>query len=346
MIPFLADDLHRILKQLMGRFLKKEVVKDSSIPNLIELDIKDVELHLKIGKVDPGFTADTMLRHFVNNGSVTKESGTKFREETKAMLIDIIDKVLKKSPLKASLVRNLTCLDPRKMATEPDSCSSKFKSVLVRLANLKRVNVKDCDNILDEFKRYLNEDVVSDKSRFLEFHPDREDRIDTFLQSTMKRYSKLWKVVSSLLLLSHGQATVERGFSVNREIEVVNLQEKTFQSLRLIVDHVRKFGEIKDVPLPKELLRSCASSRMRYQDYLSQEKKMIEIDESKNKRKRLLDEVEQLNAKKRCLILEIEDLTTSADSLAKKAEEEKNFFLLTRSNAFRNTCSSKKNSLN
>lgn len=31
----------------------------------------------------------------------------------------------------------------------------------------------------------------------------------------------------TVLLLSHGQASVERGFSVNREIEVENIKERT-----------------------------------------------------------------------------------------------------------------------
>ena len=64
----------------------------------------------------------------------------------------------------------------------------------------------------------------------------------------------------------------------------------------------------------------------------------------KNKCKRLLDEVDELQEKKRCLTLEIEDLLSSADELAKKAKEEKNFALLTRSNAFRDSSSDKSSS--
>ena len=35
-------------------------------------------------------------------------------------------------------------------------------------------------------------------------------------------YSKLWNVVRMLLLLSYGQAAVERGFSVNKQAEEVH----------------------------------------------------------------------------------------------------------------------------
>jgi len=37
-------------------------------------------------------------------------------------------------------------------------------------------------------------------------------------------YSKLWNVVRMLLVLSHGQAAVERGFSMNKQAEEVHLQ--------------------------------------------------------------------------------------------------------------------------
>ena len=36
---------------------------------------------------------------------------------------------------------------------------------------------------------------------------------------------KLWKVVKLLLALSHGQTTVERGFSSNKEVMVENLAQ-------------------------------------------------------------------------------------------------------------------------
>ena len=63
---------------------------DLTITNLIQLDMQGVEDHVKIEKVDPGFTADTMLKYLVNSGAITKESAMKFRGETKRMLVDII----------------------------------------------------------------------------------------------------------------------------------------------------------------------------------------------------------------------------------------------------------------
>jgi len=41
-------------------------------------------------------------------------------------------------------------------------------------------------------------------------------------------HSKLWNVIRMLLVLSHGQAAVERGFSINKQAEEVHLQAETF----------------------------------------------------------------------------------------------------------------------
>jgi len=49
-------------------------------------------------------------------------------------------------------------------------------------------------------------------------------------------YSKLWNVVRMLLVLSHGQAAVERGFSINKQAEEVHLQAETFVAKRIISD--------------------------------------------------------------------------------------------------------------
>jgi len=61
-------------------------------------------------------------------------------------------------------------------------------------------------------------------------------------------YSKLWNAVRMLLVLSHGQAAVERGFSVNKLAEEVHLQAETC----CLCDHVRYVGGIDQVDVALE----------------------------------------------------------------------------------------------
>ena len=85
-------------------------------------------------------------------------------------------------------------------------------------------------------------------------------------------YKSLFSVVKLILILSHGQATVERGFSVNKEVEVENLKEHTLVAERIVCDHVNSVGGVLKVELSKPLLLSVKMSRQRYEKYLDQER--------------------------------------------------------------------------
>ena len=74
-------------------------------------------------------------------------------------------------------------------------------------------------------------------------------------------YSKLWEVVSQLLLLSHGQASIERGFSINKHMERTNMCHETFIAEHIVNDHLRSVGGVLSVAINKELLAS--SGRLR-----------------------------------------------------------------------------------
>ena len=55
----------------------------------------------------------------------------------------------------------------------------------------------------------------------------------TFLHSRMAaNYPKAWSVCELALLLSHGQASIEMGFSVNKELVVENQSEQTLAARR------------------------------------------------------------------------------------------------------------------
>ena len=81
----------------------------------------------------------------------------------------------------------------------------------------------------------------------------------------------------SLLIISHGQASVERGFSINQQVEIDNLDESSFVAQRLICDHVNSVGGIKNIDHNnKKLLASASSARQKYYAYLEDEKKKKE----------------------------------------------------------------------
>ena len=87
------------------------------------------------------------------------------------------------------------------------------------------------------------------------------DAIDLFLGEFLhknQKYISFWKVCGITFVLSHGQSAVERGFSVNKQLLVENLQEKSLVSQRIVYDDINS-NEIKvqEYDLPSDLLKSC-----------------------------------------------------------------------------------------
>ena len=96
---------------------------------------------------------------------------------------------------------------------------------------------------------------------FSPFNPNVH-RVDEFFSTYMsgENYVALFDKVKILLVLSHGQASVERRFSVNKEIEVDNLHEHSLVAQRIICHHLRAVGGVLNVPITKKLLAEAASS--------------------------------------------------------------------------------------
>ena len=57
-----------------------------------------------------------------------------------------------------------------------------------------------------------------------------------------EKFAPLWQVVRIVLILSHGNAAVESGFSVNKELLVENMEEETIVTQRVVFDAIRVAG--------------------------------------------------------------------------------------------------------
>ena len=150
----------------------------------------------------------------------------------------------------------MTALDPRAMAKHPTECRTKMKGVMSTLVNARKVKEKDFDGILQEFDTFLEKVPVIGSDKFTGFDP-KAHRVDQFFATHMscEAYQKLFAVVKLLLVLSHGQASVERGFSVNKETSVDNISPRTVIAKRVVCDHINAVGGLLKVALTKELLQ-------------------------------------------------------------------------------------------
>lgn len=162
--------------------------------------------------------------------------------ETKTFLVEHLTKLLHKAPVNHLLVRNLECLDPMMRVSKKSQCVEKMVSSSQSMQDAFQVDVSICDNLLQDFREFL--DVAVASSAFADIDP-KSDRVDTLLHENISLKSErrsLWDVIQILLVISHRQASVEREFSVNKQVMVENMKGESVVAQRVIVDSIREAG--------------------------------------------------------------------------------------------------------
>ncbi|KAG5263637.1 hypothetical protein AALO_G00266980 [Alosa alosa] len=292
-LPFLAKDLKELLMALLRRFVKRELLQDRSSLQIITIQVSEEKNWVSLKNVDIGLGAESAIKALQSKpgGKIGELSVLTFRKECLQCLVKVVGKLQDKSPLKFPMVRHIASLDPTRIHQEPEWCIKQMKSVVQTFLQGKK----------------LTGGIPAG--------------LDVFLYTTLSTpYPDLLRFCKSLLLLSHGQASVERGFSINKEVETCNLQDRTLESLRLVCDRISSCGGVLKVPLTKELLASASSARSQYRLYLENERKKKESAAHALQRKALEEELLDLRTQHEVLSRVCESLENDADKLAEQAE--------------------------
>lgn len=345
-ICFMASDLSSLLRSLLRKFIKPDILAESdSVEKLAALDVCKKENYLTYKKVDVGINTEKALRE-AGSAGVSEKQVMDFRMQAREFLCETCKKILLKCPLSYLLVRKLSSLDPTEIAANPEACRARFKYVLVCLKNAQKIG-DECDLVFEQYNKFIDSvnDIGIEKFANFSRHVDRVDEFYANNLSNEQKYGELMKVVKIVLVISHGQACVERGFSVNKEVETINMSQKSLIAQRLICDYVSAKGGILKVPITKELLTSVGSARHKYERYLEEMRKQKHTEEETNKRKSLLDEIDELKVKRKRLKTDISALNCKADNLAMEAEKKGQLILITQSNCMRKRSKEKQDEL-
>lgn len=249
LLPFLGDELGNVVKSLMNRFIKKEVLADAdTVLKLTKIDCDDKKNYRDYKQIDIGFAANKVLQEAPN--TVSDLQKMTFRMGCCKFLAAMTSKLLERSPLKYGLVRNLNCLVPKNMATVPEDCRKAFNKVLETLLTKKHFRASQCDEAGRQFSKFCDQIVKVKSSEFSNFvevaNTGKEaDRLDVFFSEYMETnadYADLWKVIKFCLILSHGQAFVESGFSINKDMIAENQLEDSLVARRIVYHGVKDAG--------------------------------------------------------------------------------------------------------
>ncbi|GBN61905.1 hypothetical protein AVEN_242812-1 [Araneus ventricosus] len=86
--------------------------------------------------------------------------------------------------------------------------------------------------------------------------------------------------VKNVLIVSHGNAAVDSGFSINKAMLIGNMQERSVIALRTVYDAVSNSGDLFKVDVTKQMILAARNPHSCYHEELKA-KKLIE---KKNKR--------------------------------------------------------------
>ena len=326
MIMFVSEDLHKMLRGLMARVLKPEALDGTTAYKISSLDATDKNKQLPLHKVNLGFTSEKQVKHLLFHKQVTEKMVLELRSDFRKCVIACVGKIQSKAPLKYSFVRAVSCISPKALAGDKAGLVSKFDRVLSSLVAVNKLKSEECDGLKDEFSNFLSQKVGLHREKFLNFDYKSSARADSFFYEiigTDPEYTKLWKVVKIVLILSHGQAEVERGFSTMKQQYKDNLHEESFTAQRVVLDHITHVGGSMNVEINKTVMKEVSQARMRYQMQLEANRRKEERDESSKKRKALEEEIATLQKKRKLLQLDLQTLEKSANEHSVEAEKAK-----------------------
>ena len=337
MLPFMAKDLEKLLRGLMSRFIKQKTLEEANtIDKLLKVESKSEKVLKVYSEIDIGFVAEGLLKEAKVKKLISDKGILEFKLQCREILSTLIAKLTAKSPLKYNLVRHMSCLDPEEMINkEIDSNLSSFRHVLNILVSLNRAQINECDEILSIFRDFLECYRHSQEIAAFSKAEGRLDRLYYLLLNGKEKFTKLWRIINVLLLLSHGQATVERGFSVNRDTTQTNISQKVLISKRIIKDHLEHVGGLANIVVTQELQTAAQQGRKIYGDYLDRKRTEEERRQKCSKRKLAENDIDGLKLKKQKLEKEIEFLIQDADKTSEKAESLQSFPHLSKANAIR-----------
>ena len=173
--------------------------------------------------------------------------------------------------------------------------------------------------------------VKPNTESFNEFE-ESKNLLDSFLWTNMRsdsNYKSIWSIVKIILVLFHGQATVERGFSESKMLLVENLDMESLIAQRLICHNMkRKNIEPHNFPVYKNVISSVKFAGQKYQQSLVDKSKLNLNKEKSEKEMNIISEIQEINIK-------VASLEKTINELKNEAEKMNDLTILSKSNALK-----------
>lgn len=312
--PFLYYDIGNLLRVLMKRFIKRSIMETSDkVADLRKVDLSSKDTRCTYKEVDVGVGATKCLS--LSKLSETEKMG--FQMQCIEFLSAAVSKIFERGPLKYSIVRAISCLVPATVANCRGLAESRMKLLVEIMYEKGCITAVTGDKCKSQFSDLCAKASGTLKSRFASYST-KVDRLDVFYYDIIGQdaeFVELFSVVKLVLILSHGNASVESGFSVNKDMLVENLHEESLVAQRTVYQAVQCAGGITSVVIDKNMLSYVRGSHARYEEALGRKRKAAaEADKQTAAKRKLTAEIKQLEIKKSCVMKEAASEAGKIDS--------------------------------
>lgn len=345
--PFIDEELGIILKSLMENFMKSSSMGSSRYASdLAKKDFEDESNHIQKSKVNGGFACSDSLRAC----ELSEEKMKEFKSNLLECYLAIVRKLINRStsPCKIELVSQLSALNPRYIMAHPNKTVEKFEMLLSALVKSKHREQMECQDILDQYKKFVALCRLEHRERFENFKLLGTERLDALYCSIIGNnpdFCELWQVMKMMFVLSHGQSFVERGFSVNKDTLEVNMQERTLVAHRMICDGVAASlnneegpRDISKLKISEKMISYFRNAKRKYNNFSEEKKIEAKASNLETEKSSLKNDIKKERAGKDVLQKKIERFSKEADNLAQQAESQRKFSLIEESNEMRKRC--------
>ncbi|CAH0549771.1 unnamed protein product [Brassicogethes aeneus] len=287
--PFLHTALTEIVHNAMTRIIKKEVLDSTPIKNI---DINNSK-NLKFTKdVEVGFGARKLLK----SKTLSQKDIILFQQDCMKCIQKFISKLFDRSPLKYPLTQAITCINPDIVEIGGEKRLKKALEIFVE-KNLLIPSM--AESVTREYSRFIRISTVKNEMKNYSRKETRLDHLWMKILGSMDEFQNLKIFVKMILILSHGNAAVERGFSVNKECLVENQKEASLIAQRHVYDAVMERGGILKTEVNQSMVHAFQNSHSRYTEMLKEQRQRKETEIVQEEKKRQISrEVRELEKEK------------------------------------------------
>ena len=250
----------------------KRLEEFTEIPDAHQLEDKD----LLIGK---------KARDVMNGDSVTSAQRCAFYTRVRAFYKELLRAFLHYLPMSNRFLRSAQILDPDKLA------DMKEKDILYLHNQLNLIC--DQDTLLLQWRKFCADELVSNDRTVCEFWKQSKDS---------GRYAAVLSLVEKLLVIPHSNASTERIFSLVKNVlrpERGSLIDKNLNGLITVKSFMNSRSlSSATVSMTRDLQKHVESSRMRYRQFLDDERAR-EKREKEEQEKRQIEKKKESEKKQR-----------------------------------------------